>query len=139
MAAVTIKPLGLSVLVIAAGCSAACDTARRAGTALGEVLVVERAVQPLVGPARVTVRLRNGVDLIVRVFNSPLRLLPEARKQAKARDVAATAFAAYAPRERLTGVEVIFVLQTKVVFVEMSDEGDRHVFQVKALRGPAAR
>ena len=84
----TITPLGLSLLVIAAGLSAACDTARRAGAAVAENLVVERAVQPLAGTARVQVRLRNGADLIVRVFNSPLRLLPEARKQAKARDVA---------------------------------------------------
>jgi hypothetical protein len=135
----TIKPLGLSLLVIAAGLSAACDTARRAGAAVAEILVVERAVQPLVGTARVQVRLRNGAELIVRVFNSPLRLLPEARKQAKARDVATTAFHAYADRDRLSGVEVVFVLQTKVLFVHMNDEGDRHAFQVPALRGAAVK
>jgi hypothetical protein len=95
----------LGLLAVAA-LTAGCDRLQDAARTHADLSAVRRAVQPHVGRSTVEVRISNGTTLSVCLVNHPIQLRPDAEKHARARAVAAVAFAAYANRMALDGVQV---------------------------------
>ena len=117
--------------------SAGCERLQQARTAYADLAAVRRAVQPLVGSSPVEVRMSNGTTLAVRVVNRPMQALPAVQRQAKARELAAIAYDAYAARRALSGVRVDFLARGGFPLLTLCVSVS-HGFDPRALHGPAS-
>jgi hypothetical protein len=79
----------------------------------------------------------NAKHLTLSIVNSPLAQLPKAEKKAKARELAAVAYAAHPRRDRLQSVEVVFVVQSKAGVLTLNNGMDAYSFEASNLKtGP---
>jgi hypothetical protein len=82
----------------------------------------------------VSVNLNNGRYLTISIMNSPLKALGPDQKEAKAREIALLAYKAFASRQNLERVGIVFVEQRRSFLVfSYTDATDYHGFPAKDL------
>ena len=113
--------------------STACEGLHEAREAYADLLVVRRAVQQRVDSSAVEARITNGTTLTVAIVNSPMRLLPDRERHAKARELAKAAYDAYRDRARLGGLRIVFLTRGGFQFLNIS-ASEAHPFAPLALR-----
>jgi hypothetical protein len=122
-------------LMVAVGLLVGCGQASRVTAFFGKLFAIQKAVQQEVGPYPVAVNLNNSRYLTVGIDNSPLHELPREEKAAKAKAIARIAYKAYADRDELAQVSVVFwVRKTYLLFFHLNDGMDVHAYDVGELR-----
>jgi hypothetical protein len=111
-----------------------CSAAREITKTVGEIQAVQQAVQQKLGKDIIGVTLMNGTSLNVNLVNSPLKTLPQTKKQAKAAEIARVAYDSYTNRSHLKNVRVTFaVVATTLVVVTTNDSSDTFTFDGSEL------
>jgi hypothetical protein len=115
--------------LVLAGCNTVTDTAKL----LGDLYNVRMAVVRATGHQAVQARIRNDTTLLVKLINPPFIAMPADAKQAKAREIARVAIAAYPSRASLDTVAVEFAATTRWFVILVFDATETFTFKAAEL------